>query len=505
MIALLLTLLLSPGDDLSDRADRAVARWDRADSPGGALAVVRGDEVVFLKTFGTAGPSVEEPMASSTPLYVASLAKPITAACALRAAAAGKVDLDAPLTETFPELPEAYGVATLRHCLDHRSGVTDVYDLAVMADLGGAPVAGNGAALEVLSRLTNLSNPPGERFLYSNSGYVLLAEAVRRGTGQGLAEYAGEHFFGPLAMEQASFEATGDRPAGLIGPGGMVASIDDLIALAKALHSGFMGDMLEAVPSRPRHPIVGGYADGWMHQRLHGQEVRRHFGGAFGSSADLIYVPALELSVIVLSSAPDLDAIELGPTVLSWLVPEAEPTDQPEVVPGDMRAVAGLWCTNDSKRVIFLQPGGALRLVGLGDLQVELVSVGEGRWQGIDLQTPFTVELVEEGLRLDEDGTVTHFQRVQSDAMPKADEIVGEYVHRALGARLEFTPGPQGSVRLEQNDALIDLPPFMPLGNDLLLCDRGAVLVLERDSNQEVVGFVAYANRAWGLPFERVK
>lgn len=80
-------------------------------------------------TFGAASLSAARPMGSTTPIYLA------------------------PLTETFPELPECYAAATLRQCRYHRSGVTDIYDLAVLADLGRAPAASNGAAIELLSKL----------------------------------------------------------------------------------------------------------------------------------------------------------------------------------------------------------------------------------------------------------------------------------------------------------------------------------------------------------------
>ncbi|MFT5478995.1 MAG: CubicO group peptidase (beta-lactamase class C family), partial [Planctomycetota bacterium] len=341
MIALLLPLLFTPANDLGPLVDAAIARWDRPNSPGGAVAVVEGDELVFLKTFGAARLLPQQPITGSTPMYLASLAKSFTAACAVHAARAGKLDLDAPLTATFPELPEAYGASTLRDCLHHRSGVVDVYDLSILADLGREASLSNDAAIELLTRVPQLSTVPGERFLYSNSGYVLLAEAIRRRTGQDLAGYAQEHLFGPLEMKDTRYNAgdPGERAAlsygagmagwaareratNLTGPGGMVASIDDLVTFARAWSAGSWGGEgmhaeLLALPPGPHHPRLGGYAAGWMCQRMHGQDVERHFGGAFGFSSDFIHVPALGLTVIALSNAADLDAADVASAVLS--------------------------------------------------------------------------------------------------------------------------------------------------------------------------------------------
>ena len=504
MITLLLPLLLPPVDDLSDRVDHALARWDRDDTLGGAVAVIRGEDVVLLKTFGAASLTPKRLVDASTTFYLASLAKPFTAACVLQAAKTGLVDLNAPLTRIFPELTDIYGSATLSQCMEHRAGIQDVYDLAIMADLGSAPIASNAAAIEHLSRVPELCTTAGDTFLYSNSGYVLLAEALKRGTDRSLADYAREHIFEPLGMTNATFDVTEPVPTGLNGPGGMSASIDDMIAFARFLNSGGWERSMDNEPKRPRHPNVGGYVDGWMHQVLSGHSVRRHFGGAFGFSSDLIHVPSLNLTVIVLSSAPDLTAFEMAPELLSWVVPSGEDPPKPDVAPGDPELVAGLWQTADSGRVVFALPSGpGVRLVGLGDIKVQLVHVGDGHWRGIDVQSPFEVAVSDGGLRLIEDGRETLFKRVAANDLPNVEEVAGDYVNPWLDTQITLAPGPRGSLSLEQHDALIELPPFVPMGNDIFLCDRGAVLILERDDNRAVTGLVAYTGRAWRIPFER--
>ena len=192
-----------PDSALARQVREQLAPWSSVDSPGGVVCVLRGDEPVLLEAFGMADLEADAPITSETPFYLASTAKTITALCAVHAASEGTLDLDAPLREVFPELPESVADATLRQAMHHTSGLVDVYDAAIAADLPPAALASNAGALELLARIPAPNFPAGSRFLYSNSGYVLLAEALRRATGHDLAAYARAHVFEPLGMEPA--------------------------------------------------------------------------------------------------------------------------------------------------------------------------------------------------------------------------------------------------------------------------------------------------------------
>ena len=155
-------------DDLSHKAADLVRAWQREGAPGAVLGVLRDGEIALVQCFGAADLAAGRPNAVDTPFYVASLAKPFTAACVLHAAARGAFDLDASVTQLFPELPPTYAAATVRQLISHRSGVPDVYDAAVACDLGLAPVRSNTAAVGLLARLPRLAFTPGTRMLYSN-------------------------------------------------------------------------------------------------------------------------------------------------------------------------------------------------------------------------------------------------------------------------------------------------------------------------------------------------
>ena len=509
-------------DDLTERVDALVSRWDRADSPGGAVAVLRDGEPVLTRTFGMADLEAERPVAGDTPFYLASLAKPFTAACAVHASRAGKLDLDASVLEVFPELPESYRAATLRHCLHHRSGIPDVYDVAIGADLGAEAVRSNAAAVELLTRLPHLSFEPGERFLYSNSGYMLLAEALRRETGQDLAAYAREHLFEPSGMDDAAYiggerlreparaygrAASGWAPrelsTGMHGPGGLYASLDDLVKWAgEELHP----DLLRA-PEGPHHPRIGAYAAGWMLLRMGGQRVQRHFGGGFGYSADLIRFPELGVTVVALSNCAELDAADLAPELARLVLGERfvdEPGPAAVALTDGQRARFGrLWRNPDTGELWVVQPRpDRFVLVALGDLKLELVPVSESRLEAVDAQVPFALELVGERLEIDHAGSRTLLERLSFPPRDLAplEEYVGDYESAPLATGITLEDR-GGRLALRQERPILELPPFHAVGGDTFLCDRGAVLRFWRDEDGRVAGVTMDVNRAWGLEF----
>jgi CubicO group peptidase (beta-lactamase class C family) len=540
MISSLLLLLSwtsgAPQSEVADAVARTVAPWRREHAPGGAVAVLVDGELVASECFGLADIAAQRPNEPDTAFYVASLAKPFTAACAMHAAARGALDLDAPVTKLVPELPEAYSAATLRHALHHRSGILDVYDVSIAADLGRGPVQTNAAAVALLARLPQLSFVPGTRMVYSNSGYVLLAEAIARATGRDLAAYAREHLFGPTGMEHAHFLGDPelknaalsyvpdgaewirqDVLTGLRGPGGLYLALDDLVAFELAWRAGTWGDAalrsaLSKAPAGWQHPRLGPYAAGWMLQELDGQRAERHSGGGFGFSADLLRFHDHGVSVIVLSNAGDLDALALSNQVARAVLPAlgvrsgATPREAIELTPEQRSRFGRLWRDAQSGEVWIVTPRpDHLQIAALGDLKLELVAESATRLVARDAQAPFAVELEDGALLVRwSDGSSAHLEPMPFpplDLLP-VEEYAGAYVHVGLDAtiRLEAV-GDQ--LALVQHEPLLEVPPFLALAPDLFVCEKGARIDFQRGENGRVVGLIMNVNRAWGLRFER--
>ena len=124
---------------------RLVQELERSDAPGGLLGVLQRGEPCFVHAFGLADLAERRPVARETVFYLASAAKPFTAASVLHAADEGKLALDDAVTKHLPALGPGFAAIRLRQLLDQRSGLPDVYDLAIGLDLGPGVLASNAA------------------------------------------------------------------------------------------------------------------------------------------------------------------------------------------------------------------------------------------------------------------------------------------------------------------------------------------------------------------------
>jgi CubicO group peptidase (beta-lactamase class C family) len=202
-VVLLTALLLTPsaaqtrrppgkdsGGGAAARLERAVPRlMADADVPGLSIALVRGGRLVWHRGFGVRAAGGAEPVGDETVFEAASLTKPVFAYAVLKLVDAGKLDLDAPLTNY---LPGNYDVGddprlrriTARHVLSHTTGFPNWRPR-------GEPTL-------------KIHFEPGERFSYSGEGFVYLARVVERLTGEQTDDFLRRTVFEPLGMKSSS-------------------------------------------------------------------------------------------------------------------------------------------------------------------------------------------------------------------------------------------------------------------------------------------------------------
>ena len=199
LLVLLAPAPLSAQESQSAQVDALFAQWDKGDSPGCAVAVARNGEVLHFGAYGVRDVDTGEPISRDSAFYIASSSKQFTAACIAHLAQAGKLSLDDDLRKHVPELPDYGETITLRHLLNHRSGLRDFLELMVLAGWDLDAANGEKEALELICRQKEINFSPGSDFGYSNTGYFLLAEIVRRVSGSSLREYAEENLFMPFS------------------------------------------------------------------------------------------------------------------------------------------------------------------------------------------------------------------------------------------------------------------------------------------------------------------
>ena len=181
--------------------DAIFAAWDEPGSPGCALAVARDGDLIYSRGYGYANLDYDIPITPQTVFDVASVTKQFVAAVANMLAQGGTVSLDDDVRQWLPELPEYESPVTLRHLIVHTGGLRDYLNLFPLAGAGDYYSVSREQLLAMISRQRAPVFAPGERYAYSNTGYMLLAHALERAAGKSIGELARERIFEPLGME----------------------------------------------------------------------------------------------------------------------------------------------------------------------------------------------------------------------------------------------------------------------------------------------------------------
>ena len=190
----------------SARVDRLFAEWDKPGSPGCALAVMRDGHIVHERGYGMADLDHNVKITPTTVFHVASMSKQFTAASVLMLAQQGKLSLDDEAKKYVPELPDFGVPITLRQLLHHTSGLRDQWELLGLAGWRySLDLITDADVLAVLSRQNALNFTPGSKYLYSNTGYTLLAQVVKHLSGQSFRSFTENRIFAPLAMSHSHF------------------------------------------------------------------------------------------------------------------------------------------------------------------------------------------------------------------------------------------------------------------------------------------------------------
>jgi CubicO group peptidase (beta-lactamase class C family) len=191
----------SPVDPHAAAIDAVFAKSIADVSPGCAVGVFRAGELVFERGYGYASLELGAEIDPSTRFQVASVTKQFTAASILLLAGDGKLALADDIRKYLPEFPKYAETITIDHLLHHTSGIRNGYTLLAQEghDTPGDIVKPDDA-LWLLFRQRGVNWAPGIRFDYMSGNYWLLAEIVRRVSGESLAAFAKHRIFEPLAM-----------------------------------------------------------------------------------------------------------------------------------------------------------------------------------------------------------------------------------------------------------------------------------------------------------------
>jgi len=191
---------LTFGQNHSLKIDSLFSSYSNIEQPGAVIAVVKDGKTIFHKGYGSANLEYTIPLSEETPFHIASLTKQFTAYGILLLEEKGKLSLDDSIIKYLPELKELGKGITIRHLMSHISGLRDQWHLLALAGWQLEGVIINKQVLELIYNQKKLNFSPGDEYMYSNSGYTLLAEIITRISGKTYPNYMQEAIFIPLEM-----------------------------------------------------------------------------------------------------------------------------------------------------------------------------------------------------------------------------------------------------------------------------------------------------------------
>ena len=555
--ATLVVCLFGWGDAAAQPApadlDGVFSEWDREDSPGCAAGALRNGEFVFRGAYGMANLDHAVPLTPDSMFRMASVSKQFTVAAVLVAEDQGLLSLEDPIRKHFPDLPDWADPVRIRHLVHHTSGIRDYLVVMSLRGFGDDAHYTDADVLAALRQLERLNFEPGTEYLYSNSGYWLLAELIPRVSGLTLRQFATEHLLGPVGMKNSYFHdryrelvpgrATGYRPRPeaegggfevdattleMVGDGGLMTSINELAHWERmfldpaALGPKLVGRLLE--PGRFGDGSVQDYAGGLVLGSYRGLPTVAHGGSWVGFRTYALRFPEQAFAVFVLCNSASADPGALSRRVADLFleeelaappaVPASGSTHDPGLRPGRFWESASGSLASVERRD---STDGAGLVLVRGGTRTPLFVV-EGELSGNAGDTRFHLAPLSgsspEGFALRQSGQrdfryvrVEEYRRDEGQpALADMVELAGTYRCRELDVSYEVRVDTRPGLTLVGVGGERPLEPVFldPEGSSPVYAwDRGTVRFLPDPGENRARGFELSAGRARGFLFVR--
>ena len=371
---------------MAHAVDQLFAQWAGPDSPGASIAIIQNGKIIYSQGYGAANLEYGVPNSPATVFPLASVSKQFIAFAIYLLVQDGKLSLDDDVRKYLPKLHDFGKVITIRQLLHHTSGVRDHWNLLILAGWRPEDQITDDDVARLLFQQTELNFAPGDRFLYSSSGYTLLAMVVKQVSGKTLPEFAKERIFDPLGMAHTHFQddygiVVKDRaysyarqPDGkyqyvaLSSSSSLFSTVGDLARWDENFYTGEVGGPALLAQMQEKGKLNNGneidYASGLEIGKYRGLRTVEHAGGDAAYRTNILRFPDQRFSVVVLANAGDVNATALSFKIADiYLEDRLQPTpdkpslgDKPEVTidPKVLDAYVGDYELQDELRPGFI-------------------------------------------------------------------------------------------------------------------------------------------------------
>jgi len=526
------------------QVDKLFEKMDTTLSPGCALAAMKDGKIIYERGYGMADLDHNIPITPGTVFQVGSMSKQFTAASIVMLAQEGKLSLDDEVRKYVQEVPDFGVPITIRELVFHTSGLRDQDNLLNLAGWRvSLDLITDDDILAVMSRQKDLNFPPSSRHLYSNTGYTLLAQIVKRVSGQSLREFTTGRIFQPLGMKQTHFRddhaeivkniAYGYSPSKTsfrlsvpnsdsVGAGNLLTTVEDLALWDENFYHPRVGGPAMIEQMLERGKLSNGeqldYAFGLEVGTYRGLAIVDHGGFSGGYRSDMLRFPDQHFTAVCLcnnSSRATTNPSELTRKVAEmYLAHHMKPAETSlvgdektvQLSQAQLRGKVGLYLNpadNDDTRRVTLKDGK------LGIDANETTALSENHFRRVNVAIDFQFEASKPDgpLRLIETRpgiskpVVVAFEAV-AEFTPSAGELkdyAGIYHSEEIDPFFEM--------KIEESHLVLHRPKkspdtLSPLSRDFFYGDIGTIR-FKRDAKGQVIGFMVSTGRANNVRFDK--
>lgn len=528
------------------KIDSIFRKWDRTSTPGCAVGIVRNDSLIFSKGYGMANLEYGVPINPLTIFHMASVSKQFTAYSIVLLARKGKLNLDDDIRKYLTWWPDVKEKITVRNLLNHTSGVRDQWQLLAMSGTRLDDVITQEHIVRLLSKQQALNFKPGEQYMYSNSGFTMLAEIVHAVSGQTLRQFTDSAIFRPLGMTHTHFhdnyteivpnrsysydvDDRGHFSNSILsysndGATSLFTNIEDMSKWIMNFWEHKAGDQQDIEQLTKRALLNSGrtltYALGIAVDTFHNQLEFQHSGGDAGYRTYISVIPALKMGFIVFSNLGDVNPNDLAEQVASIFIPDnAKKDPAPPAIkdtslailsdPAQLVPFTGFFTSDDGARFQFKVEDRKLFWITPGDRDL-LMSAGKDTMKLMaDPTVWFTYASGKDGRPVwEEYWPNNHRHLYKYDTATKPDPVLQTYTGTYYCPELDY------SYRITLKDhklmigsAKYSETPISLMGDDNLTNDFWWMsrLKIVRDARGKITGFDVDAGRVRHVRFKKVE
>ena len=539
--------LKAGNDPQSEKVDALFAQWNKPDSPGCALTIIRDGQVLYKRGYGIANLDHEIPISSKTVFNIGSMSKQFTAMSIALLARQGKVLLDDDIRKYLPEMPKYSAPVTIRQLLHHTSGIREYSHLMQLTGIKFQDAPAD-EIYKIITRQKELNFNPGDEYLYSNSGYFLSARIVQKVSGKSLRQFTDENIFKPLGMTSTRFQddksevmrnrATGYSPrrdggfavesttSDAVGAGDLLTTIDDLILWDRIFSQNNLGGGQDLIrEALTRGTLNNGeridYGFGMEIETYRGLNEFGHGGATWGFTSDMIRFPDQRFTVFCLCNLSNIESARLTRQVADiYLASEFKAESKtngstPKVIQAteqELAAVAGSYFNfaNNNFRRLYVKNGKLI--YSRGSSESELAPLGNNRFVmlGVPDQIDISFKSPRPGAPLQMFTAANGKVFIVHDAVkaatytsPQLNEFSGTFYNEEIEATYTITLKDDKLV-LQRKNVDGDTPLIGQFADAFSAAGTGGIR-FTRDNQNRVNGFLLTTGRVRNLRFVKAQ